>query len=170
MLTCRIFAGITAERNETLPFDLPALLQSLIKFPLRHLSAQAVPCGIVAKGTPGCPSLFPVRNADILSGFQNICNYLFSRYIYSPWVMVLKTEILKYGRIRDLRIDRGLTQEDIAALLNVKQNTYCQYETGVINYPLDLVIKLAEYYGVSVDYLVGLTDEQTPYPRKRKQP
>jgi transcriptional regulator with XRE-family HTH domain len=84
-------------------------------------------------------------------------------------VIILKTEILKYGRIRDLRIDQGLTQEDIAAILNVKQNTYCQYETGVINYPLDLVIKLAEYYGVSVDYLVGLTDEQTPYPRKQKQ-
>jgi transcriptional regulator with XRE-family HTH domain len=84
-------------------------------------------------------------------------------------VIRLKTEILKYGRIRDLRNDRGLTQADIAAVLNVKQNTYCQYETGVINYPLELVVKLAEYYGVSVDYLVGLTDEPTPYPRKRKQ-
>ena len=82
--------------------------------------------------------------------------------------MNLKTEILKYERIRNIRIDRGLTQEDIAKLLNVKQNTYCQYETGVLNYPLDLVVKLAEYYNVSVDYLVGLTDEQKPYPRKRK--
>lgn len=82
--------------------------------------------------------------------------------------MNLKTEILKYERIRNIRIDRGLTQEDVAKLLNVKQNTYCQYETGVLNYPLDLVVKLAEYYNVSVDYLVGLTDEQKPYPRKRK--
>ena len=82
--------------------------------------------------------------------------------------MNLKTEILKYERIRNIRIDRGLTQEDIAKLLNVKQNTYCQYETGVLNYPLDLVVKLAEYYNVSMDYLVGLTDEQKPYPRKRK--
>jgi transcriptional regulator with XRE-family HTH domain len=82
--------------------------------------------------------------------------------------MNLKTEILKYGRIRDLRSDRGLTQVEIAKVLNIKQNTYCQYETGVLNYPLDLVIKLAEYYGVSIDYLVGLTDEATPYPRKRK--
>ena len=80
----------------------------------------------------------------------------------------MKTEILKYERIRNIRIDRGLTQEDVAKLLNVKQNTYCQYETGVLNYPLDLVVKLAEYYNVSVDYLVGLTDEQKPYPRKRK--
>ena len=84
--------------------------------------------------------------------------------------MYLKTGILKYGRIRDLRNDRGLTQEELARILNVKQNTYCQYEIGVINYPLDVVVKLAVYYNVSVDYLVGLTDEPTPYPRRRKQP
>ena len=74
--------------------------------------------------------------------------------------MQLRTEILKYGRIRDTRIDRGLTQEQVAKILNVKQNTYSQYEIGVVNYPLAAV--------VSVDYLVGLTDEDTPYPRKRK--
>ena len=105
-----------------------------------------------------------------LSVFQNIHNYLVLRYIYSAWVMYLKTGILKYGRIRDLRNDRGLTQGDIAEILNVKQNTYCQYEIGVINYPLDVVVKLAEYYNVSVDYLVGLTDEPAPYPRRRRQP
>ena len=55
-------------------------------------------------------------------------------------------------------------------MLNVKQNTYCQYEIGIVNYLQDVVVKLAEYYNVSVDYLVGLTDEATPYPRRRKQP
>lgn len=80
----------------------------------------------------------------------------------------MKNEILKYGRIRDLRIDRGLTQADVAKILNVKQNTYCQYEIGVVNYPLEAVIQLAEFYGASVDYLVGLTDEPLPYPRKRR--
>ncbi len=84
--------------------------------------------------------------------------------------MGLKTEILKYERIRNLRIDQGLTQKDIADIINVKQNTYCQYEIGVLNYPLDAVIKLAEYYNVSMDYLVGLTDQPEPYPRKRKAP
>ena len=78
--------------------------------------------------------------------------------------------MLKYERIRDIRIDKGLTQKDIADIVNVKQNTYCQYEIGVLNYPLDVVIKLAEYYNVSVDYLVGLTDQPEPYPRKRKAP
>lgn len=82
----------------------------------------------------------------------------------------MKTEILKYERIRDIRIDRGLTQKDIADIVNVKQNTYCQYEIGALNYPLDAVVKLAQYYNVSVDYLVGLTDQPEPYPRKRKAP
>ncbi|MCI8909436.1 MAG: helix-turn-helix transcriptional regulator [Oscillibacter sp.] len=82
----------------------------------------------------------------------------------------MKTEMLKYERIRDMRIDKGLTQKDVADVINVKQNTYCQYEIGVLNYPLDVVIKLAQYYNVSVDYLVGLTDQPEPYPRKRKAP
>lgn len=82
----------------------------------------------------------------------------------------MRTEILKYGRIRDLRMDKGLTQEQIAEVLHVSQNTYSQYEIGTTRYPLDAVVKLAEYYGVSVDYLVGLTDEPAPYPRRRKQP
>jgi len=80
----------------------------------------------------------------------------------------MRTEILKYGRIRDMRIDNGLTQRQIAKLLNVSQNTYSQYEIGVTRYPLDAVVTLAEYYNVSIDFLVGLTDEPAPYPRKQK--
>lgn len=80
----------------------------------------------------------------------------------------MRTEILKYGRIRDLRNDRGLTQEDVAKILHISQNTYSQYEIGTTRYPLDAVVKLAEFYGVSVDYLVELTDDPKPYPRKRK--
>lgn len=80
--------------------------------------------------------------------------------------MELRTEILKYERIRNMRIDRGLTQTQIAEFLNVKQNTYSQYEIGILNYPLDVVIRLAQFYQTSVDYLVGLTENQTPYARK----
>ena len=79
----------------------------------------------------------------------------------------MRTEILKYGRIRDIRIDRGLTQEQVAQILHVSQNTYSQYEIGTTRYPLGAVVTLAEFYGVSVDYLVGLTDEPAPYPRRR---
>ena len=65
-----------------------------------------------------------------------------------------------------MRIDRGLTQKEVAKVINVKQNTYSQYEIGVLNYPLEVVIKLAEFYETSVDYLVGLTDVPVPYERR----
>lgn len=81
----------------------------------------------------------------------------------------MKNEVLRFARIRDLRIDRGLTQSQVAQVLNVKQNTYSQYEIGVLNYPLDVIIRLAEYYGTSADYLLGLTDVPEPYPRRRRQ-
>lgn len=80
-------------------------------------------------------------------------------------VMVMRYERLKFERIRDLRVDRNYTQQQIADYLGVKQNTYSQYEIGVLNYPLDVVIKLADLYEVSVDYLLGRTLVQKPYPR-----
>ena len=73
-------------------------------------------------------------------------------------------------RIRDLREDKDLTQGAIAARLLCDQSLYSKYERGQRELPLRLAVQLAEYYGVSVDYLVGLTDDPTPYPRKRKQP
>lgn len=79
----------------------------------------------------------------------------------------MRNEIMKYERIRNIRIDRGLTQTEIAKVLNIKQNTYSQYEIGVLNYPLDIVIQLAVFYQTSVDYLVGLTDNPNPYERKK---
>ena len=79
--------------------------------------------------------------------------------------MTMRYEVMKYERIRNLRIDRGLTQKQVAEYLNIKQNTYSQYEIGVLNYPLEAVMKLADLYGVSVDYLVGRTDEKDPYPK-----
>ena len=80
----------------------------------------------------------------------------------------MRNEILRYERIRSMRTDCGLSQQLIADMLNVKQNTYSQYEIGVLNYPLDVVVRLAEYYGTSVDYLLGLTDEKAPYPRRKR--
>ena len=67
-------------------------------------------------------------------------------------------------RIKDLREDADLTQQNIAEYLNIKQNTYCQYERGQRQIPIDLLIKLAKYYHVSVDYILNLTDIRTPYP------
>ena len=70
----------------------------------------------------------------------------------------MRNEVLKYERIRNLRIDKGFTQAQIAEMLHVTQNPDCQYEIGVLNYPLDVVVKLALFYDVSIDYLVGITD------------
>lgn len=61
-------------------------------------------------------------------------------------------------RLRDLREDSDLTQKQIADYLHIKQNTYCQYESGRRQIPLDMLIKLADYYNVTLDYLVGRTD------------
>ena len=72
-------------------------------------------------------------------------------------------------RIRDLREDRDLTQQKVADYLHVKQNTYSQYEIGVLNYPVEVLIKLAVFYDVSMDYLVGLTDDPTPPKRTVKK-
>ena len=78
----------------------------------------------------------------------------------------MRYEVMKYERIRNLRIDRGLTQKQVAEYLNIKQNTYSQYEIGVLNYPVDVVVKLADYYNVSTDYLLGRTTIKDPYPQK----
>ena len=59
-----------------------------------------------------------------------------------------------YENIRNLREDRDLRQKDLAAMLNVSQNTYSQYETGVIEMTASTLIKLADFYGVSVDFLL----------------
>lgn len=73
---------------------------------------------------------------------------------------------IPYEHIRALREDRGLSQKDIAVLLNIAQNTYSQYETGVIELTAPVLITLADYYGVSIDYLLGRTDIPGRYPQK----
>ena len=79
----------------------------------------------------------------------------------------MRYEVLKYENIRNLRLDSGYTQKQVAEYLNISQNTYSQYEIGVLNYPVDALEKLADFYGVSVDYLLGRTDVATPYPKSR---
>ena len=68
-------------------------------------------------------------------------------------------------RLKDLREDSDLTQKEVAEMLHIRQNTYSQYENGHRQIPIPLLIKLAEYYGVSVDYILRRTDVKTPYPR-----
>ena len=71
-------------------------------------------------------------------------------------------------RLRDMREDRDLYQADLAKLLNVSQQTYSRYESDDISIDKDSLIKLALFYNTSVDYLLELTDERIPYPRKKQ--
>lgn len=61
-------------------------------------------------------------------------------------------------RLRDLREDNDITQSQIASVLNIKQNTYSQYENEKRQMPIELLWKLADYYNTSIDYLVGRTN------------
>ena len=65
-----------------------------------------------------------------------------------------------YRRIRDLREDRDMTQKQIAQVLGMSQTGYSKYETGENDIPTSVLIKLADFYGTSVDYLLERTDEK----------
>lgn len=69
-------------------------------------------------------------------------------------------------RIRDMREDKDLTQREVSDYLLCDQSLYSKYERGERPLPLELMDKLADFYGVSVDYLLGRTDVKKPYPKK----
>ena len=78
--------------------------------------------------------------------------YLKRRYFILFQGDMMRYEVLPYENIRNLRVDAGMTQQQVAEYLNVKQNTYSQYEIGVLNYPIDVLCR---------------PDEKKPYPRKK---
>lgn len=71
-----------------------------------------------------------------------------------------------YKRLRDMREDSDLKQREIAAQLGCTQVCYSCYEIGRREIPVEMLIKLAAFYGVSVDYLLGLTDEKKPHKKQ----
>lgn len=75
---------------------------------------------------------------------------------------------MQYDRIRALREDKDLTQEQVGQAINVPQRTYAYYETGQRMAPPHVFSALAVFYHISVDYLLNLTDEKKPYPRKTR--
>lgn len=70
-----------------------------------------------------------------------------------------------YPRLKDMREDHDMTQEQVAAFLGMKQSQYSRYERGVRDIPTDILIRLALLYNTSTDYLLGLTDIAQPYRR-----
>lgn len=71
-------------------------------------------------------------------------------------------------RLKSLREDRDIKQTEIALILNCKQNTYQQYESGKRQIPIEALKKLSIFYNTSIDYLLEMTDQIEPYPRKKQ--
>jgi transcriptional regulator with XRE-family HTH domain len=69
------------------------------------------------------------------------------------------------NRLRDLREDRDLNQKHIAEILGIHQTTYSDYELGHLNIPVPALHSLADFYCVSIDYLLGRTNRKCPYPK-----
>lgn len=72
-----------------------------------------------------------------------------------------------HERIRNLREDKDLSQQEMASILHVAQTTYSDYELGKINIPIEVLKKLAHFHKTSIDYLLGVTDNPAPYSRHR---
>ena len=70
-------------------------------------------------------------------------------------------------RLKEIREDRDIPQKELAILLNITQQQYSLYELGLRLIPLDRLCILADYYNVSLDYLVSRTDERKPYPKSK---
>lgn len=72
---------------------------------------------------------------------------------------------MKYNeRIREIREDNSFTQQHIADYLNVGQRTYSDYESGKTRIPVDNLLKLAQFYDVSMDYITGASNQKSNYP------
>ena len=70
-----------------------------------------------------------------------------------------------YNRLKDLREDADLNQTQLAKYLGMSQTGYSKYETGENDIPTQILIKLAQYYKTSTDYILGLSDDKTPYKK-----
>lgn len=72
-------------------------------------------------------------------------------------------------RLKNLREDNDIKQTELAKYLYIKQNTYSQYENGQRGIPIEVLIALSSFFKTSVDYILELTDEKKPYPRRNEK-
>ena len=75
----------------------------------------------------------------------------------------------RYLRLRDIREDNARTQAQMASELGCSQQTYSRYEAGKAQMTYETLTALADYFGTSVDYRLGRTDEKTPYPKSKRK-
>ena len=99
--------------------------------------------------------------------------YLYYRYLSISLLQIMHNNneviIVQFRNLREVREDRCVRQKDIAQYLNVSQNTYSQYETGVISLTAEVLIKIADFYQVSIDYLLDRTDNPQVNTQSRKR-
>lgn len=69
---------------------------------------------------------------------------------------------MRFQRIQDLRVDSDLSQRQLGEILHISQRSYSHYETGSRNIPVEMLIRLADYYDTTIDYLVGRTNNKAP--------
>ena len=72
------------------------------------------------------------------------------------------------NRLKDLREDKDLLQKDVAKVIGISQRGYSHYETGENNIPNSVLIKLADFYETSTDYILGITNIKKPYSKQKK--
>lgn len=102
-----------------------------------------------------------------LDCFVLFCNSAFRSILYSFHTMTNlihaeaaheeRGKTMRFQRIQDLRTDSDLSQKQLGEILYISQRTYSYYETGAHSIPIEILIRLANYYDVSIDYLVGRT-------------
>ena len=76
---------------------------------------------------------------------------------------------MKFQRIQDMRTDADLSQRELSEILHISQRSYSHYETGSRNIPIEMLIRLANYYDTSIDYLVGRTDVKNRLQEPKKK-
>ena len=84
---------------------------------------------------------------------------------FVPCYTFSEVKIMVYERIKNLREDNDLTQQKIADMLFINRRTYSNYEIGERNIPVEVLSRIADIFGTSVDYLIGRTDVKKPYPK-----
>ena len=72
---------------------------------------------------------------------------------------------MNFSRIKELRMDKDVTQQELADFLNLTRSAYSNYENGIRDIPVEVLVGIADFYHTSVDYLLKRTDERSPYPR-----
>ena len=79
-------------------------------------------------------------------------------------ILAVRRNKLKFQRIQDLRVDNDITIKEISSTLGIHRDVYSRYEKGIRDFPIDILIKLADFYNCSVDYLVERTNTKNTIP------